>query len=133
MVDDPATHPRPYYTPIAHIGDKYVAEPVSYGMRFAQQFAGSTLLSIGFDPGEINASAYAATSRDGHTLIGLINKDAAQTLTVQLPSAASVIETISAPALDSAAVHTDHATRVPSAAIIVPPHSMLLARVLKSA
>jgi hypothetical protein len=83
--DDPASHPHPYYTPIAHIGAAYIAEPVSYGMRFAQRFAGSTLIDLDFDPGEVNATAYAARSKDGSTLIAVINKDAAEDLELVLP------------------------------------------------
>jgi hypothetical protein len=83
--DDPASHPHPYYTPIAHIGAAYVAEPVSYGMRFAQQFAGATLIDLDFDPGDVNATAYAARFKDGHTLIAIINKDAAEDLEIVIP------------------------------------------------
>jgi hypothetical protein len=129
---DPASHPHPYYTPIAHIGSNYVAEPVSYGMRFAQQFAGATMIPIEFDPGPVNATAYAAMRPDGKTILGILNKDATRPLTVQLPSAATVTEITSAPALDSAAVSQDHSAHVPSAEVRVPPHSMLLATILKS-
>ncbi len=83
--DDPASHPHPYYTPIAHIGNAYIAEPVSYGMRFAQQFAGATLIDLDFDPGDVNATAYAAKFKDGKTLIAIINKDAAEDLEITLP------------------------------------------------
>lgn len=44
------SEPRPFYTPIAHTKDSYVAEPVFYGMLFAQQFAGATMLDVAFDP-----------------------------------------------------------------------------------
>ncbi len=44
------SEPRPFYTPIAHTKDGYVAEPVFYGMLFAQQFAGATMLDVTFDP-----------------------------------------------------------------------------------
>ena len=73
--DDPASHPHPYYTPIAHIGRRYVAEPVSYGMRFAQRFAGAQMIPIDFDPGAVNATAYAAKlpgGSDGLVAIMLI-------------------------------------------------------------
>jgi hypothetical protein len=88
--DDPASHPHPYYTPIAHIGSSYLAEPVSYGMRFAQQFAGATLIDLDFDPGDVNATAYAAKfpvpgRPDRRTLIAIINKDAAEDLEIVLP------------------------------------------------
>jgi hypothetical protein len=72
---DPATHPHPYYTPIAHIGSEYIAEPVSSGMRFAGAFAGATMLSLDFDPGSVDATAYAAKLPNGKTILAVINKD----------------------------------------------------------
>jgi hypothetical protein len=88
--DDPASHPHPYYTPIAHIGSAYIAEPVSYGMRFAQRFAGATLIDLDFDPGDVNATAYAARfplpgNPAGRILVAIINKDAAEDLEIVLP------------------------------------------------
>jgi hypothetical protein len=80
MKDPKMPHPRPFYTPIAHIGDSYVAEPVCFGMKFAQHFAGTTMIPIAFDPGPINATAYAAHLPDGTTQIAIINKDEAQDL-----------------------------------------------------
>ncbi len=74
--DDPARHPHPYYTPIAHIGSRYVAEPVSYGMQFAQHFAGAAMIAVDFDPGPVNATAYAAKRPDGRLVVAVINKDA---------------------------------------------------------
>ncbi len=85
MPDPKAPHPRPFYTPIADIGASYVAEPVSFGMKFAQQFAGATIVAVDFDPGEANATAYAAKFKDGRTLIAVINKDTAQDLEITLP------------------------------------------------
>jgi hypothetical protein len=85
MPDPKAPHPRPFYTPIADIDGKYIAEPVSFGMRFAQRFAGATLVGVDFDPGAVNATAYAAKFADGRTLIALINKDATQDLELALP------------------------------------------------
>ena len=105
VLDDPASHPHPYYTPIAHIGSKYVAEPVSYGMRFAQNFAGATMVPADFDPGPVNATAFAAKRMDGKYIVGILNKDAAQELMVQLPSSASVREIIFADSLEATVVH----------------------------
>jgi hypothetical protein len=72
---DPATHPHPYYTPIAHIGSDYIAEPVSYGMRFASHFAGTQMIPIEFNPGPLNVTAYAAKQKDGRQILAIINKD----------------------------------------------------------
>ena len=72
---DPATHPHPYYTPIARIGDKYLLEPVAYGMKFAGMFADSTMTAVDFNPGGVNATAYAAVRPQWGTLLAIINKD----------------------------------------------------------
>jgi hypothetical protein len=126
MKDRTVPHPRPFYTPIADIDGKYIAEPVSYGMRFAQQFAGTTIIPIDFDPGPVNATSFAAKRSDGKYILAIINKDAAQELTLQLPSAAESWETTFADSLDSTVVHQGHATVAASREAKVGPHSMLL-------
>jgi hypothetical protein len=126
MKDPTVPHPRPFYTPIADIDGKYFAEPVSYGMRFAQQFAGATIIPVDFDPGPVNATAYAAKRADGKYILAIINKDAAQELTLQLPSAAESGETTFADSLDSRLVQQGHATIAASREAKVGPHSMLL-------
>jgi hypothetical protein len=85
MPDRKVPHPRPFYTPIADIGKDYFAEPVSYGMRFAGMFAGATFVKTDFDPGDVNATAYAAKLGDGRTLVAIINKDATRDLTFDQP------------------------------------------------
>jgi len=79
-------HPRPFYTPIADIGKDYVAEPVSYGMRFAGAFADSTFVKLDFDPGGVDATAYAARLGSGEVLVAIINKDASRDLTLDQPT-----------------------------------------------
>jgi hypothetical protein len=89
---NPADHPHPYYTPIAHIGDRYLLEPVAYGMKFAGLFAGATMVPLDFNPGSVNATAYAARRPNGSTLLAIINKDATQDLRldrIDLPQPAS--------------------------------------------
>ncbi|MEO6922511.1 MAG: hypothetical protein ABI142_01675, partial [Bryocella sp.] len=102
---DPASHPHPYYTPIAHIGNDYIAEPVSYGMKFAGMFAGATMISVDFNPGAINATAYAAKLPNGDQILAIINKDS-------LPLEASVgkhnsamFQKLEAPSLTSREAH----------------------------
>lgn len=75
MPDPTAPHPRPFYTPIAHIGDQYLLEPVAYGMLFAGHFAGATMIALDFNPGPVNATAYAAKLKDGRQILAIINKD----------------------------------------------------------
>jgi hypothetical protein len=116
MKDPTAPHPKPFYTPIANEGtlagsgvdgklnSKYLLEPVGYGMKFASHFAGSTLLPIDFNPGTVNAVAYAARRSDNKVLIAILNKDATQDLTLTTPAAA-IIETLSGPALDQPETH----------------------------
>src|SRR5205807_10209018 len=39
-----ATHPHPFYTPIATFGSEYVMQPVAYGLKFAGEFTGASFL-----------------------------------------------------------------------------------------
>jgi len=84
MSDPKAPHPRPFYTPIADVDGKFVAEPVSFGMLFAQQFAGATMIPVEFDPGEVNATVYAAKREDGKAILAILNKDATRALTASV-------------------------------------------------
>jgi len=126
VADDPATHPHPYYTPIAHFRSGYVAEPVSFGMRFAGRFSGATMVAADFDPGPVNATAYAAKGADGDTLIAIVNKDSTQGVTVPLPSAAHRWYSTSADALDATTVREGQGTGPISGAATVGPHTMFL-------
>lgn len=101
MPNPNAPHPRPFYTPIADIGNHYVAEPVFFGMRFAQRFAGGTLLEVDFDPGPVNATSYAAKLPGGRTLVGVINKDANRDLSIDHPKW-KLVDALTAPELASA-------------------------------
>jgi hypothetical protein len=105
-----ATHPHPFYTPIATFGSDYALEPVAYGMKFAGSFSGTTLLKTEFakklqDTG-VNATAYAAKLPDGKLSVIILNKDAAADLEVELDfgggvSGTAKTETLHAPSLDS--------------------------------
>ena len=97
---DPSKHPHPYYTPIALIGTDYTLEPVAYGMLFANNFAGGTSFPIDFNPGAVNATAYAATLPTGQRIVAIINKDANQGLTIDLANYRQG-PTHTAPSLDS--------------------------------
>jgi len=105
MNDAKVPHPKPFYTPIADIDGTFVAEPVSFGMRLAQQFAGATMVKVDFDPGEVNATAYAAKRADGRTLVAVINKDATRDLEIATQGfRASVVYRLTADSLTSTAV-----------------------------
>jgi len=118
-----ATHPHPFYTPIATFGSEYLLEPVAYGLKFAGSFSGGTLLKTEFstklqDTG-VNATAYAAKLPGGHASVIILNKDAAADLEVKLDfgrDASGVVqtETLHAPALDSREAHITTATKTDS-------------------
>jgi len=109
-----ASHPHPFYTPIATFGAEYKMEPVAYGLKFAGNCSGSS-----FFPGDftstlqasgVDATAYAVQTGDGRTSIIILNKDAERDLdlTVDFGSSKSgwvEIETLDAPALDSREAH----------------------------
>jgi hypothetical protein len=109
-----ATHPHPFYTPIATFDSEYVMEPVAYGLKFAGSFSGATLLqgdlTAQLQSAGVNATAYAAKLPDGNISVILLNKDAQQDLTIQLdfgnlkPSTLET-ETLHAPSLDSREAH----------------------------
>ena len=54
-------------------------------MLFASHFAGATSFPLDFNPGPVNATAYAATLPTGQRIVAIINKDAHQTLNLDLP------------------------------------------------
>ena len=97
MKDPNQPHPKPFYTPIANEGtlagsgvdgklnSKYVLEPTGYGMKFVSEFAGASLLPVDFNPGPVNATAYAVRRADGKVLVAILNKDETQPLRLQLP------------------------------------------------
>jgi hypothetical protein len=105
LMDDPkAPHPRPFYTPIADIDGRFVSQPVSFGMRFAQQFAGGTMVPVDLDAGGVNAAAYAAKMPDGRTIVAVINKDTTQDLELVMPGA-RVVQRMTAESLTSTTVN----------------------------
>ena len=126
---DPSTHPHPYYTPIAHIGSDYIAEPVSYGMRFAGMFAGATMIPLDFNPrngsSPVNATAYAAKQPNGQMLLAFINKDATQPLPLPANGSNWVPSLVlHAPSLSAREAHLDTSVRTRLSA--VPPATAML-------
>ena len=104
-----ATHPHPFYTPIATFGEEYALQPVAYGLKFAGLLSGSTFykadLSAELQTAGIDASAYGAKLPGGHASVIVLNKDAASDLDLTLDFGAASgkveIETLHGPALDS--------------------------------
>jgi hypothetical protein len=118
-----ATHPHPFYTPIATFGSDYLLEPVAYGLKFAGSFSGGTLLKTDFSAklqaAGVNATAYAAKLPGGQTSVIILNKDAAADVEVELGfgpsmSGAAETETLHAPALDSREAHISTSTQTDS-------------------
>ncbi len=116
-----ATHPHPFYTPIATFGSDYVMEPVGYGLKFAGAFSGATFLpgdlSSKLQATGVDATAYAARLLNGRASVIVLNKDSEKDLALTLDfgtgSAGEVeTETLHAPALDSREAHiTQSSTR----------------------
>lgn len=109
-----ATHPHPFYTPIATFGSEYVLQPVAYGLKFAGAFSGGTFLKAGLASqlasAGVNATAYAAKLGKTGTSVIILNKDLEKDLTVTLSFEAATsgelhIETLHAPAVDSREAH----------------------------
>jgi hypothetical protein len=112
-----ATHPHPFYTPIATFGNEYALQPVAYGLKFAGSLSGGTFfkedLSEELLAAGVDASAYAAKLPGGHASVIVLNKDAAKDLDLTLDFGAAAgkveIETLHAPALDSREAHIEKA------------------------
>ncbi len=109
-----ASHPHPFYTPIATVGAEYVMEPVAYGLKFAGALSGSTFVKGDFtsklQAAGVDASAYVVKLPEGRTSVVILNKDAAQDLAVNLDfgrgkSGAVETEALHAPSLESREAH----------------------------
>jgi hypothetical protein len=118
-----ATHPHPFYTPIATFGSDYTLEPVAYGLKFAGSFSDGILLKSEFSTklqaAGVNATAYAAKLRGGQISVIILNKDAVTDLEVELDfgrgvSGAVETEILHAPALDSREAHITTSTKTDS-------------------
>lgn len=118
-------HPHPYYSPIALHGGQYVAEPVSYGMRFASRFAGSRMIAVNFNPGPVNATAYACILPTGKKAVAIINKDDIYPVEIDLPHFAVGL-TLAAPALNARTAEIVEPPNPRETSVIPPASAMLL-------
>jgi hypothetical protein len=109
-----ASHPHPFYTPIATFGDKYTLEPVAYGMKFAGALCGSTLVKADLtgpiQATGVDATAYAAKLPGGAMTVVILNKDAERDLELTLDFGTgrhgeAETETLHAPAIDAREAH----------------------------
>jgi hypothetical protein len=129
-----ATHPHPFYTPIATFDDDYVVEPVGRGLQFAGMLSGGTLFKADFgaalQTAGVNATAYAADVSAGQRSVVILNKDLEKDLDVTLAFAAARngavdVQWLRAPAIDSRETHITqpsqaHATSDGRYRLVVP-------------
>jgi hypothetical protein len=100
MADPKEPHNRPFYTPIAGGPTHFRNGPTYYGMQFASAFAGLKMVHVEFDPGNVNATAYAARTKDGRIRLAIINKDEHETLNLARTDF-EVLSVLRAPSLTS--------------------------------
>lgn len=118
-------HPRPFYTPIGNMNGTYTAEPVYFGLKFAQNFAGATVIPVDFDPGPVNATAFAALLPTGQQTIAVINKDEHQPLNLNLPGF-SIAQQLTAPSLNARTAQLDEPQSFREASTVPPASAILL-------
>jgi hypothetical protein len=113
-----ASHPHPFYAPIASFGSDYNLEPVAYGLKFAGSFSSGSFiqadLSSQLQAAGINATAYAAMLANGQKSVIVLNKDMENDLALRLDfraakSEAVEIETLHAPSVQSREAHITRA------------------------
>ena len=119
--DQIASHPHPFYTPIATFDSRYEMEPVAWGLKFAGNFSGAHFIendiTTRLQATGIDATGYAAILPGGLPAAIILNKDAARDLTVTVDfgsvrSRTVRTETLHATALDSREAHI---SRLPGA------------------
>ena len=83
-----ATHPHPFYTPIATFGTEYKLEPVARGLQFAGSLSGGRLFKTDFaakfQAAGVNGTGYAAELPGGKWCVVLLNKDLAKDVEIAL-------------------------------------------------
>src|ERR1700683_912539 len=108
-----ASHPHPFYSPIATFGDEYTLEPVAYGLKFAGALCGATLvkadLTSQIQATGADATAYAGKQPGGARPSVILNKDAERDLEMTIDFGAArgavEIERLHAPAIDAREAH----------------------------
>lgn len=109
-----ASHPHPFYTPIATFGDRYTLEPVGYGLKFADALCGARLvkanLTSQIQAMGVDGTAYAAKLPGGAVTVVILNKDATRDLDLTLDfgrgkGGAVETETLHAPEIDAREAH----------------------------
>jgi hypothetical protein len=118
------------YSPI--VGDQqlgYTSRPLTYGMRFANHFAGATFVQIDFAGTDANAFAYAAR-KGSQLLVAVVNKgDKALRCPISGVQRKIKIETatvLTGPAIDSMTGTELRAMKKPDAVMHLPAYSALV-------
>ncbi|HWA95699.1 MAG TPA: hypothetical protein VG844_13940 [Terracidiphilus sp.] len=105
-----ASHPHPFYTPIATFDGKYELEPVARGLQFASALSGGRLFKDNFtamlQARGVNATGYAAAMPGDGRVVVLLNKDLEDDADVILDfgkgrSRSLIVEALQAPTIDS--------------------------------
>ena len=113
-----ATHPHPFYTPIATFGREYAMQPVAYGLQFAGSFCGATLFSGDFTAqlhaAGVDATAYAASLPSGKIAVIILNKDAAKDLELTIEFGKGRGIKVEAEALHASSLESREALITPS-------------------
>jgi len=111
--DQIASHPHPFYTPIATFSSEYVMEPVGCGLKFAGEFSGATFLQGDFtsqlQATGVNASAYVAKRPNGNIAMIVLNKDADEDLEVTVDLGARKTRTLETKMLQSSSLSSREA------------------------
>jgi hypothetical protein len=109
-----ASHPHPFYTPIATFGSEYMLEPVAYGLKFAGLLSGGTFLksdlTAKLQESGLNATGYAVAMPGGEISVIILNKDLDRDLELTVnfgadKSGGVEVATLHAPAIDSREAH----------------------------
>ena len=109
-----ASHPHPFYTPIATFGDRYTLQPVAYGLKFAGALCGAQLvkadLTSQIQTTGVDGTAYAAKLPGGAMTVVILNQDRERELELTLEfgsgkTGAVETETLHAPAVDAREAH----------------------------
>jgi hypothetical protein len=115
-----ASHPHPFYTPIATFGDNYTLEPVAYGLKFAGALCGTMLVKVDLtsqiQATGVDATAYAARLPGGATTVVILNKDGGRDLELTLDFGSAMngaveTETLHAPTIDAREAHITRDTK----------------------
>jgi hypothetical protein len=109
-----ASHPHPFYTPIATFGDHYTLEPVAYGLKFAGSLCGAKLvkgdLTSQIQATGVDGTAYAGKLPGSAMTVVILNKDAVRDLDLTLDfragkSGTVETETLHAPEMGAREAH----------------------------